>query len=222
MRLVETTCAISIACLLLSLQPVLQDRTPLKPTLSPAAKAAIKKTIDEMQGTWRLIQMDAPRLAKANRHETGYMLVSGSYFSLELHVNWNHPNGTMAGRHFQTCMCRFELDPQMKMSAQSVLGSTMDEMGRVLFEQPGIRREYEVEVQLTRLRLKRNDGTTFEFERMVDGRQMRDFYGRPIDPKDEPEPGEEGKDGKKEKDGKSDKDEEGEEKDGSEVPPKQG
>jgi hypothetical protein len=210
MRLVETSCAISVACLLLSLRPVLQDPAPLKPTLSPAAKAAIKKTVDEMQGTWRLTHVDAPKLVKANRYETGYMLVAGSYFSLELHVNWNNPNGTLAGRLFQTCVCRFELDAQMKMTANSVLGSTIDDAGRILFEQPGFPRQYEVEVQVTKMKLKRSDGTTFEFERMIDSRQLRDFYGRPIEPKEEPVPGE---------DGKGDKDKEGKGKDGKETPP---
>jgi hypothetical protein len=215
MRLLETTCAISVACLLLSLRPVLQDEPGIKPPISPAAKAAIKKTTDEMQGTWRLVSMDAPKLVKANRYQTGYMLVAGSYFSLELHVNWNHPNGTLAGRLFQTCVCRFELDPQLKMTASGVLGSTMDDIGRVLFEQPGLRRQYDVEVLLNRLKLKRSDGTIFEFERMIDSRQQRDFYGRPIEPKDEPE---EGADGKTEKDGKGSKDEDG--KDTPPSPPK--
>lgn len=190
MRLVETTCAISVVCLCLSLRAVRQEGPERKPpSLSPAAKAATQGIVDEMQGAWRLTSMDSPTLDKQSRTDVGYLLVAGSYFSFELHFGWTSADGTSTKRSFQSGTHHFEVDDRSRMTANSVIGSIIDDDGRVLFEQPGRKREYAVDCMGSHMKLKRDDGMTLEFERMIDTRAKRDFYGRLIKPKPPEEAG---------------------------------
>ena len=183
MRILETTCAISILGLCAALQPVLQGRPERKPTPESPTRAPMDAVVDEMQGAWRLTKMDSPVLDVQNRQDVGFLLVAGNYFSFELHFGWVAPHGQSTQRAFTSGTHRFEIDERSRMVARSVIGSAIDDQGRILFEQPGRQREYAVDCSSGFMKLTRDDGTKFEFERMVDTKPKRDFYGRPIKPK---------------------------------------
>jgi hypothetical protein len=137
-----------------------------------------------MQGAWRLTKVESLTMEKEGRMEAGYLLVAGDYFSFELHMGWTKPDGSSMTRVYQSGTHRFEVDDNYKMSTSSLIGSINDPKGLVLFEQPGHRREYTVDCVVDTLKLKRDDATTFEFERLQDKRPKRDFYGRPVKPKE--------------------------------------
>lgn len=198
MRFVAITCALSVVCLSLSMRPALQGEPNTKPTLPAGSKAAIQALVDEMQGTWRLMKLDSPTLDKQRRQETGFMLISGNYFSFEMHMSWTSLNNQGEKRSFISGTHRFEIDERSRLTANSVIGSAIDDDGRVLFEQPGHARQYDVTCAGTTLKLKRDDGTTLEFERLSDSKMTRDIYGRPLkvkDPNAPAEPPPEKKDG---------------------------
>ncbi len=209
MRLLETTCAISAVCLCLSLRAV-QQRPPEPTPKAPSITKPANPAMEDMQGAWKLVKMETLNLDKQGRTDVGFMLVSGNYFSFELHVGWASRDGNSTTRTFQSGTHRFEVDEHSKMVASSVIGSINDPDGRFLFEQPGRQREYTVDCVGSVLKLKRDDGTSFEFERLIDSRPRRDFYGRPIKPK-------ESATDDKDKDGKE---KGGTDKGGAETPPK--
>ncbi len=184
MRLLETTCAISFLCLCLSWRAAQQPLPPPQPKpvppLSPTKSP--NPVLDAMQGAWRLTKLESLTINKEGLTEVGYLLVAGDYFSFELHMGWTLPNGATANRTYQSGTHRFEVDDNYKMSTSSLIGSTSDQKGMVLFEQPGHRREYTVDCTGDTLTLKRDDSMTFTFERLEDKRPKRDFYGRPIKP----------------------------------------
>lgn len=184
MRLVAITCALSVLCLSFSMRPATQGEPETKPTLPAGSKAAIQALVDEMQGSWRLVKLDSPKLEKLSRQEVGFLLVSGNYFSFEMHMSWTAANNVNDKRTFQSGTHRFEIDESSRMTANSVIGSGIDDKGVVVFEQPGHARTYAVSCAGTTLKLERDDGTTFEFERLADSKQKRDIYGRPLKVKD--------------------------------------
>jgi hypothetical protein len=180
MRLLETTCAISVACLCLSLSTAPQLPVPKEPPQPFSPTKSRNPVIDVMQGAWKLTKVESLTMDKERRMEAGYLLVAGDFFSFELHIGWQSPNGNALTRVFQSGTHRFEIDDKYKMTTSSLIGSINDPKGLVLFEQPGHRREYTVDCDGDTLKMKREDETTFEFERLQDNRPKRDFYGRPI------------------------------------------
>jgi hypothetical protein len=66
------------------------------------------------------------------------------------------------------------------MRTSTVIGSYVDVIAGLAWEHPGRTREYQVELAGSRLTLRRSDGRTFVFERLLDGSARRDIYGRPI------------------------------------------
>lgn len=200
MRLLETSLVLFCICLCLAQKPVPKDDPDTKPTQSPGTKAATEAIVEEMQGTWRLVSMESLALQKQRRQEVGFMVVGGSYFSFELHFGWASVDGNATQRSFISGTHRFEIDERGMLIANSVIGSAIDNEGRILFEQPGRRREYKVDCAGNHLKLKREDGTTFEFERMGDSRVKRDIYGRPVKPKEAGDAGKGGKEAPPKKD----------------------
>ena len=192
MRLLETTCAISVACLCLSLTAVPQLPVPKEPPQPLSPTKSRNPVIDTMQGAWKLTKVESLTMDKERRMEAGYLLVAGDFFSFELHMGWQSLDGGSLTRVYQSGTHRFEVDDKYKMTTSSLIGSINDKNGQVLFEQPGHRREYTVACEGDTLKMKREDETTFEFERLQDNRPKRDFYGRAIKPKekkpDEKEP----------------------------------
>jgi hypothetical protein len=155
-------------------------------TRSKSEKVFIQAVEDRMQGSWRLTAFESPFLEKEYRQEVGFMVISGNYFSFEMHLGWTVPNGSkLDHRDFLSGTHRFELDERSRMTTSSVIGSSLDKRGNLIFEPPGTHREYDVDVVGSRLVLKSADGRKFTFERMVDSHARVDIFGRPI--KEKPE-----------------------------------
>jgi len=184
MRHVPHCLLLSAVALSLSFAPVIQDTKPEKPAPTTLTKGAIDSLVDTMQGAWRLAKYEAPAMEKKERHEVGFLLVSGNYFSFEMHLGWTTPNGTPLEQTFVSGTHRFEIDENSRLNASSVIGSSMDDDNRVQFEAPGRTRRYGIACNGTRLTLTREDNTVLEFEKIVDSRKKLDAYGRPLKLKD--------------------------------------
>jgi hypothetical protein len=70
------------------------------------------------------------------------------------------------------------------MAARLVIGSNIDDFGVVVWETPDRVRNYDLSCATDTLKLTREDGTLFEFERLVDSKTPRDIFGRPLKLKD--------------------------------------
>lgn len=205
MRLLAVTSLIPVLCLFISTSPTQQGDPATKPTPHVKPKTLSGAVMEEMQGTWRLLSLESPALEKAKRQEVGFLLVAGNYFSFEVHWGWLGATGTIEDNmYFQSGTHRFELDERGRMTASSVIGSFVTPDGKLQFDQPGRARVYDVVMSGNKMTLKRDDGSRYEFEHMVDTRQARDIFGRPLKTKD---PGEGKKDdGAGKKDGEPRKD----------------
>ncbi|MBL8858748.1 MAG: hypothetical protein JNL28_09600 [Planctomycetes bacterium] len=176
--------SLSVLCLSAPLRPLFQDTPETLPTPTRGEKAAVQALMNEMQGTWSLKSLDSPTLDKLRRQEVGYMVVSGIYFSFEMHMSWNTVDDRASRRTSLSGTHRFEINDRSRMTASSIIGSSVDNDGRVVWEQPGLLRKYDVTCSGDTMKLLRDDGTTFEFQRMADSKQARDIYGRPLKVKD--------------------------------------
>lgn len=154
------------------------------PTISPGSKAAMEALLADMQGTWKLKSIDSPTIQGARRQQVGFMLVSQKTFSLEMHLAWSSPDNqphvrmTISGTH------TFELDEGLKMTARQLIGATNDNTGLIIWEEPGRIRKFDVTCVGDMLKLRRDDATVYEFERLQQETELRDIYGRPLKLKD--------------------------------------
>lgn len=178
----------ALLCLSLSFAQQPEGEPIAPPTPTPGSKAAMQALQTEMQGAWRLKRVESPALDPNRRQEVGFLLVSGSHFSFEMHMSWTSPDARIAKRTSLSGTHSFELDELLHMSARLVIGSTIDDVGMVAWEQPGKLRKYDVACATDVLRLTREDGTLFEFERLTDSKTPRDIYGRPLKLKDPNDP----------------------------------
>jgi len=170
----------ALLCLSLSFAQQPEGEPIPPPTPTPGSKAAMQALLTEMQGSWRLKRVDSPLIDPIRRQEVGYMLVSGGHFSFEMHMSWISPDTRITKRTSLSGTHSFELDELLHMTARLVIGSTVDDAGMVAWEQPGKLRKYDVACATDVLRLTREDGTLFEFERMLDSKTPRDIFGRPL------------------------------------------
>jgi hypothetical protein len=145
----------------------------------------------DMQGVWRLQRLVIPdREQVPPQPEIGYLLVSGSYFSLEIHGDWfmqsariidlREPTKTedvMSGA-MQTGVYRYEIDASGTLKASSLIGTKYLSDSAWEFEAPGTEREYDVEVTGNVLRFRSFEGQELTFQRVSHGSQERDIYGR--------------------------------------------
>lgn len=191
MRLLETTTILSALCLGLALLSEPQGGTDPKAIPALKGTTTMQALVDDMQGAWRLVEFSTPLFDKKDRQEVGYLLVSGNYMSLEMHIGWMSPDGVFDDKSFASGTHRFEMDERSRMTSASVIGAFIAD-GRLTFEPPGRKRSYDVVCLGNTMTFKRDDNTKLTFERLNDSPAKRDFYGRPLKPKDPNEPKKEG------------------------------
>lgn len=178
---------LSSALLCLSLSFPQDNGEPVPPPF-PGSRAGMKLLQSEMQGAWKLKDFDAPRFERERRLQTGYMLISGSYFSFEMHMSWPSPDNRITTLTSFSGTHRFEMDEVGRMTARSVIGTDIDNMGVVHWAEPGRVRKFDITCGSDILKMKRDDDAVFEFERVIDNKQPRDIFGRPLKVKDPNDP----------------------------------
>jgi len=161
-------------------------------------KATDPRTLDAklaaMQGLWRLTALDTPKLPRDRRDQAGYLLVSGTCFSLEVHWGWLGPDGKNAAqKDFQSGTHRFEFDQAGNLEARSLIGAAFMQSGLMQWEEPGKVRRYKVDHLAQAMRWTNDDGAVFTFEQVPMAKSARtDIFGRPIPekaPEKAPDPG---------------------------------
>ena len=135
MRLAVPACIAlaALACLSSNQTPPGKSDKPgetLPPTRSKPERVFIKAIEDQMQGAWRLTAFESPFLEKEYRQDVGFMVVSGNYFSLEMHLGWTVANGAkLDHRDFISGTHRFEVDERGRMTTSTVIGPAFDKHG---------------------------------------------------------------------------------------------
>lgn len=194
--LLHVACFGALALTTLAFVPQQQPPRPRdpdegKPTPSVHELRSIEGKLAKMQGLWRIDELKTPRVDAARRLETGYVLVSGLTFSLEIHLGFVAPDGkNVINKDFQSGMHRFELDDAGAMETRTVIGSFFNEQGLLQFEQPQKLRRYDVKFGDEEMIWSNADGTRFVLKHMPEPKYARrDVFGKPIpEKKDERAP----------------------------------
>lgn len=183
---------ITIACLLSTLPfwnppPQVPAEPVPRPTMPATAKKAIEKLRANMQGLWRLTELETPQLGNIPRQEVGYCLVNGNFFSFEMHWGWIGADAKVIDKDFLSGMHRFEFDEAFNMEATTLIGSFFNKVGVLEFEKPGQTRHFKVDCTSEKMILRSELGTIFTFDRMYDvDAPRKDVFGRPVPTKEAP------------------------------------
>lgn len=136
------------------------------------------KLWDDMQGPWKLAELNLPADSGALRSDAGFCIISGDYLSIELHVGWVGESRNLVGRTFQSGMHHFEIDDTGRIRTSTLIGSFIAKDGALDFERPGTARSYHAAVAANRLTLTRDDGQVLVFSRVFSTEPRRDIFGR--------------------------------------------
>lgn len=157
-------------------------------TPSPGARKEMARVAKEMQGLWRLKELDWPRLRGLSSESRGYCLVGGNHFSMEIHIGLRGSNQSFKDVMLDSGIWRFDLQEGSTIQLTALVGSFVDKDNRVAFREAGTRHRYGILVSGDLLVLTHEDGQKISFERVIDdGPALRDAFGRPLPEKKEGE-----------------------------------
>lgn len=147
-------------------------------TIDRPVRVDKKKLWEDMQGPWKLAELRLPTGKGELRSDAGFCIVSGDYFSIELHMGWLGEARNLIGRSFQSGMHHFDIDDTGRIETSTLIGSFITKDGDLDFERPGTARRYQVAVISNRLSLTREDGQVLVFNRVFSTEPRRDIFGR--------------------------------------------
>jgi len=144
-----------------------------------------------LQGLWQLLDVKDSRYPSANRKVAGYILFAEGYLALEVHMTWQDSEGEgriQAAQH-QSGIQTYQIVGSQLQTA-GLIGSAFapdrsifSTYDRLVWEPPGIRRNFHVKVDGSFLTLRRDDGSQLTFaRRLLDAHSGRDIFGRPTGP----------------------------------------
>ncbi len=179
MRTYPIACVLGAPLLTLFLQAGGQKPPQDEPsTAAERVRIDRKKLQKDIQGAWRLVELQAPSLYQRSRKDVGYCLISGNCLSLELHLGWMSDPATIEARTFQSGTHTFDIDDEGQLRTATLIGAYINRSNTLQFESPGSARSYKITLVANQLSLARADGQTLVFERMLDASLERDFFGR--------------------------------------------
>jgi hypothetical protein len=135
---------------------------------------------EEVQGAWRLLDIELTGYPELGGSHAGMLLVSDGFLALELHMTW--PTNAGGADVHQTFLGEYEFRLDDQLQVNTIIGSFLDETsGELKWERAGFGREYTVSVTEKVLVLAFGRGNSMTFGRMRPTRtQERDVYGRPM------------------------------------------
>lgn len=143
-------------------------------------KAGKRGIREDVQGAWRLLDIQLNGFPELGGAHAGMLLVSDGFIALELHMTW--PTNAGGADVHQTYIGEYEFRLGDQMEVNTIIGSFLDERtGELQWERAGFGREYTVSVTDKLLVLSFGRGNTMSFGRMRPTRtQERDVYGRSL------------------------------------------
>jgi len=135
---------------------------------------------ERMQGAWQLVHIEDPLLSTDGRSHRGFLLVSGNFLAIEVHIAWDAPDGEPIEDAHQSGIHEFQVDPFGRLVTRALIGSFLDEQDELDWEIPGTPRAFRVTTEGKFLSLRREDGSRLDFaRRKAFTSRARDVFGRP-------------------------------------------
>ncbi len=160
-------------------KPREQPVVPITP--SEGGRKEMARITRDLQGLWRLKELDWPRIRGQSSESRGYCLVGGNHLALEIHIGLRGPDQKFKDVMLDSGTWRIDLEEGGRMALTALIGSFIDKDNRVAFREAGTRHRYAVMVSGDRLVLTHDDGQKITFERALDeGPVLRDAFGRPL------------------------------------------
>ena len=133
-----------------------------------------------MQGAWRLVEIEDELLPLAGRSHYGYVTFADRFMAVELHMRWATQGGETLEDAFQSGIHEIEFIAPARMRTTTLIGAYLDEWEQLEWEIPGFNREFEVTTNGDRLELRRDVGSKLIFRRQSIGRGVfTDVFGVP-------------------------------------------
>ena len=165
-----------------------QEDDPAETDIFGRPVKGAKRLGASLLGLWQLMDVTDNRYPKTNRKAAGYILFTEGYLALEIHMTWQESEGEgriQAAQH-QSGIQTYKIVAN-RLQTASLIGSAFSPdrtlfstYDRLVWEPPGMRRNFTVKVDGSFLTLRRDDGSQLTFARRVlDSFSGRDIYGRP-------------------------------------------
>lgn len=160
-----------------------QDDTPpseRRDAALPAVPSPDERLV-ELEGAWELTRIKSPSAEDPTFRQSGMMLITAGYLSIELHLGMVESDDTFFETYFQSGVHKVELDPFGQLVLTSALGAEVPEDGVLRYEKPGQRRLYSFKLdgeQLVLTNLERR--VRLQFKRVHHTPPPRDIHGREI------------------------------------------
>jgi hypothetical protein len=133
-----------------------------------------------LQGGWKLVRLTDPTTPGiSSESAVGYVVVSGSYVAVELHIGVRMRSENRLVPAIRTGMHQMRLTGST-MELSSLIGTFVDGDGRARAEPPGQQRTFQFFISSNLLTLTRSDGYQLVLQRMYSSRARFDVYGREI------------------------------------------
>lgn len=146
------------------------DRIEREQAAARAARdARCVETLRQMQGAWQLVEYRSAVLHDAGRQEVGFVLVSGEFLSIELHMAYFDQAGEEEQSFIQTGTYRLNFNPRGDLTSMLLIGTNKSLEGYTIPTFPGDISIYEVDFLDGRMVLTGQDSSRFRFERVATG-----------------------------------------------------
>ena len=138
--------------------------------------AANVESLRGMQGGWQLRELRSAVIYDEGREDVGFLVVSGEFMSIELHLAYFDEYDEMEDSIVQTGTYRLNFDVYGNLIANLLIGCVDTGDGFAEPQEPGAQSVFETTVDGEALTLLREDGSRYIFDRMATGVLTQRLY----------------------------------------------
>ena len=150
------------------------------------APTAEEELLERLQGGWALRELDTPDFTDKGRKERAFMVVGGTFLSIDLQLLWDAREGDeWVKGFFQSGVSRIWIERSNTLVARSLMAVITDEDYTLQIEPAGQDRRYSIRFQeKNELILNMEDGPRFAFRRLHNGSAAGSSSRRRVNPSD--------------------------------------
>jgi hypothetical protein len=127
------------------------------------------EALRQMQGAWQLVEYRSAVLHDAGRQEVGFVLVSGEFLSIEIHMAYFGQTGEELQSFIQTGTYRLNFTPRSDLTAMLLIGTNKSPEGYTIPTVPGTVKVYDIDFLDGAMVLTSEDSSRFRFEPVATG-----------------------------------------------------